>query len=72
MHKRNRIALRADKAWRSVWLRQMLMGSKTSRSIDNSLGYLSYGEVSSLRCTNSTVGSSDTKPSKENKNDMDY
>ena len=66
MHKRDRIARRADKAWRSVWLRQMLMGGETSKPIDNSVGYLSYGGVSSFNYTNSTVGLSDTKTPKEN------
>jgi hypothetical protein len=56
--KRNRIKLRADKMWRSVWHRQMLYASRGSRAIDNPVVPLSYGVNNKLTAT---VGWSDTR-----------
>jgi hypothetical protein len=56
--KRNRIKLRADKVWRSVWHRQMLYDLRGSKSIDNRKRHLSYGVTNKLTAT---VGRSDTR-----------
>ena len=56
--KRNRIKLRADKVWCSVWHRQMLYDVRGSKAIDNPVVPLSYGVTNKLTAT---VGWSDTR-----------
>jgi hypothetical protein len=56
IHKRDRMARRADKVWRSVWHRQMLQLNRTSKALDNRVEVLSYDGSSS-------DGSSDTSSS---------
>lgn len=56
IHKRDRMARRADKVWRSVWHRQMLQLNRTSKALDNRIEVLSYDGSSS-------DGSSDTSSS---------
>jgi hypothetical protein len=40
--KRDRMLLRADKVWRSIWHRQMLFASQNGEAIDNRIGPSSY------------------------------
>ena len=49
--KRNRIKLRADKVWRSVWHRQMLYASRGSGAIDKPVVPLSYGVTNKSTAT---------------------
>lgn len=58
--KRDRIKRRADKAWRSVWHRQMLQPPRSGISIDNQYVVVFGNDVS-------CVGQSDskTKPSND-------
>jgi hypothetical protein len=54
--KRDRMLRRADKVWRSIWHRQMLMltSNRTRQTVDNQGEVVPYGVTS-------TVGQSDTK-----------
>jgi hypothetical protein len=66
--KRDRMLLRADKVWRSVWHRQMLMltSNRTRQTVDNQGEVVPYGVTStdgrsittnkeSTQCINVTV-----------------
>jgi len=61
IHKRDRIARRADRWWRSVWHRQMLQQPRTSRWLDIQFEVWSSDGVVNDGGTEPTVGSSDTK-----------
>jgi len=41
--KRDRMLLRADKVWRSIWHRQMLFASRNGEAIDKAERAMSYG-----------------------------
>ena len=41
--KRDRMLLRADKVWRSIWHRQMLFASRNGEAIDKAEKAMSYG-----------------------------
>jgi len=41
--KRDRMLLRADKVWRSIWHRQMLFASQNGEAIDKAERAMSYG-----------------------------
>ena len=56
--KRDRMLLRADKMWRSIWHRQMLYSSQNDGAIDNPMVSLSYGVTNK---STATVGPSDTR-----------
>ena len=66
--KRDRMLLRADKVWRSIWHRQMLMltSNRTRQTVDNQGEVVPYGVTStdgrsittnkeSTQCINVTV-----------------
>jgi hypothetical protein len=62
IHKRDRIARRADRWWRSVWHQQMLQQPRSSRWLDIQVEVWSSDGVAADGGTdNPTVGSSDTK-----------
>ena len=67
--KRNRMLLRADKVWRSVWHRQMLMltSNRTRQTVDNQGEVVPYGVTSTdgRSITNNNMERSNGRTSKE-------
>jgi len=61
IHKRDRIARRADRWWRSVWHRQMLQQPRTSKYLDIQVEVWPSNGVVNDGGAEPTVGSSDTK-----------
>ena len=67
--KRDRMLLRADKVWRSVWHRQMLMltSNRTRQTVDNQGEVVPYGVTSTdgRSITNNNMERSNGRTSKE-------
>jgi len=67
--KRDRMLLRADKVWRSIWHRQMLMltSNRTRQTVDNQGEVVPYGVTSTdgRSITNNNMERSNGRTSKE-------